>query len=188
MRICVYCSSSAAVEGIYVRAARELGRLIGERGHELIYGGCRVGLMGELARSAKAAGGRVIGIIPQQFIARGLAYEEADEMLPVHSLAERKALMVQRAEAFVALPGGFGTLDELADVLTRKQLGEARGAIVLLNVDGFYDYLLAHLEQLYRLNFAKADMRRLYNVAATPAEALDCIERHVDIKLPLKWF
>lgn len=188
MRICVYCSSSSAVDEVYVRAARELGRLIGARGHVLVYGGCDLGLMGELGRAVKAAGGQVVGVIPRWLKDGGLAFREADELLVVETLAERKALMEGRAEAFVALPGGFGTLDELFQTLTLKQLGQLRGAIVLLNIGGFYDHLLAHFERLYQQRFAKAEFRQLYRVVTQPVEALEHIESYTGIELPSKWF
>jgi hypothetical protein len=154
----------------------------------LVYGGCDLGLMGELGRAAKAAGGQVVGIIPRRLKEYGLAFAGADEMLVVESMAERKALMERKAEAFIALPGGFGTLDELLQAMTLKQLGYLQGAIVLLNVAGFYDHLLAHFEQLYQQRFAKAEFRQLYHVAERPAKALGYIESYASIELPRKWF
>jgi len=188
MRICVYCSSSSAVDSVYVQAARELGRLIGARGHALIYGGANVGLMRELARAVKAEGGHVTGVVPERLRRLGLADGEADELLYTATMAERKALMEQRAEAFVALPGGFGTLEELLQVLTLKQLGYLRGAVVVLNTAGFYEHLLAHWEELYRQRFAKEDYRALYHVAQTPLEALEHIEGYTEPDLPTKWY
>jgi len=188
LRICVYCSSSSAVDEVYAQAARELGRLIGMRGHALVYGGCDLGLMGELGRAVKDVGGQVVGIIPRRLEEYGLAFEGADEMIVVESMAERKTLMEKKAEAFIALPGGFGTLDELVQVMTLKQLGYLQGAIVLLNVAGFYDHLLAHFERLYQQHFAKAEFRQLYRVVAHPAEALEYIESYTGIELPRKWF
>ena len=146
------------------------------RGHSLVYGGGNIGLMGELARAVKASGGRVVGVIPQSMVESGLAYEGADRMVVTESLAERKAYMEQHADAFVALPGGLGTLEELTQVIALKQLGQISAAIVLLNVAGFYDHLLAHLERICRLRFAGPECRRLYQVAASPGEALDYIE------------
>ncbi len=187
MRICVYCSSSSAVAGVYNRAARELGRLIASRGHTLVYGGCDVGTMGELARAATVAGGRVVGVIPKRFQEYGLAYTQADETLVTDTLAERKALMVHNADAFVAMPGGLGTLDELSEVLTLKQLGEVHGPVTLLNIEGFYEHLLAHFERLYQLCFARPEYRQLYHVASTAAEALEYIENYQQEALPDKW-
>lgn len=188
MRICVYCSSSSAVDEVYSRAAHELGQLLASRGHSLVYGGANVGIMGELAKAVKAAGGQVMGVIPRRFQEYGLAYEQADEIVVTESMAERKALMERHADAFVALPGGFGTLEELVQVMTLKQLGYVRGPIVLLNIAGFYDHLLAHFERFYRQCFAKPAYRRLYHVTDSPQGAMNYIDGYVDTALPQKWF
>ena len=130
MRICVYCSSSSAVEEIYYSGARELGRLIATRGHSLVYGGGHIGVMGELARAVAAGGGHVTGVIPRSMKESGLAYERADEMIVTESMAQRKAYMEQNADAVVALPGGFGTREELTQVLIRAhRLAQYRGLL-----------------------------------------------------------
>ena len=188
MRICVYCSSSSAVGEGFNQAARELGRLMAARGHVLVYGGGNVGLMGEIARAVKSSGGYVLGIIPRRFVEFELAFEEADELIVTESMAERKALMEDHAEAFIALPGGFGTLEELSQVITLKQLDYVHGPIVLLNTEGFYHHLLAHFEELFRLHFAKPQYRQLYYVADRPGEAIDHIEQYGAPLLPQKWF
>ncbi len=188
MRICVYCSSSSAVDQVYHDAAREFGGLLATRGHSLIYGGGRVGLMGELARAVKKEGGHIVGVIPRRLEEFDLAYQEADEIIVTESMAERKHVMEQHAQAYVVLPGGFGTLEEMAQALTLKQLKYIRGAMVLLNVSGFYDPLLAYFEQLYAKSFARPIHRQLYHVADTPAAALDHIENYRHSPLPEKWF
>jgi uncharacterized protein (TIGR00730 family) len=188
MRICVYCSSSSAVAEVYCQAARDLGRSMAYRGHTLVYGGCDVGVMGAIARAVKEAGGRVMGIVPRQLDESGLTYREANEIIITESMAERKEAMEQNAEAFIALPGGLGTLDELAELLTLKQLGYVHGPIVILNTEEFYNDLLAHFERLYRERFAKPEYRMLYHVSPTPHEALEHIEHHVENPLPRKWY
>jgi cytokinin riboside 5'-monophosphate phosphoribohydrolase len=188
MHIAVYCSSSGGVAEVYKQAARDLGHLIAMRGHSLIYGGCDVGTMGIVARATQESGGRVLGVVPRAFLEAGLAYLQADELLVVDSMAERKACMLARSEACIALPGGLGTLDELADTLTSKQLGWNHGPIVLLNTAGFYVHLLAHLEQLYALSFARQEYRQLYHVAMAPDEALTYLETYREPDLPGKWF
>ncbi|MBN1399673.1 MAG: TIGR00730 family Rossman fold protein [Anaerolineae bacterium] len=194
LQICVYCSSSAAVHAAYVEAACTLGRELATRGHALIYGGADVGLMGALARAVHQAGGTVIGVIPRRLAERDLMFCQADEMLVAETMAERKRLMEERAEAFVALPGGFGTLEELLQVLTLKQLGYLQAPIVLLNVKAEpsamrpFDHLLAHFEWLYQERFAKPDYRALYHVADTPVQALDYVESYTAPALPSKWF
>jgi hypothetical protein len=188
MRICVYCSSSAAVDEAYVTAARELGALIAAGGHSLVYGGCHVGLMGDVARAVKEGGGLVLGVVPRRIADLGLVYAQADELVITETMAERKALMEARSDAFVAMPGGFGTLEETLQALTLKQLGYLQGPIVLLNTLGFYGDLLAHFRRLYYERFARPEYARLYHVAATPRETMDHIEGYRDEALPGKWF
>ena len=186
--ICVYSSSSDAVAAEYVRAAVELGRLIGERGMELVYGGANVGLMGTLARAAKNAGGRVTGVIPRAIAARGLAFGDADELVLTDTLRERKAVMEERAGTFIALPGGFGTLEETLEAITLKQLGIHDKPVVFVNTAGFYDGLLGLFERFYELDFAKAESRSLYHVAPGPEEAMAYIETYSPVVFPEKWF
>lgn len=187
MRICVYCGSSTELDVVYIEAARELGRLIAARGHSLVYGAGNIGLMGELAAAVKEAGGHVTGVIPQRLVAYGLASEHIDELIVTETMAERKAIMESKAQGFIALPGGFGTLEELFQVLTLKQLHYLQAPIVLLNIAGFYDALLGCLEQLYAQHFARAEARMSYLVASSAAEALDEIEGYKGAELPLKW-
>jgi hypothetical protein len=163
--ICVFCSSSDAVAPIFVDAANELGALIAQCGYTLVYGGSNVGLMGVIARAVHAHGGCVIGVIPQTIHARGIAYNTADELIVTRDLRERKAVMEARADAFVALPGGFGTLEEVVEVITLKQLQTHAKPIVLLNTGGFYDPLVALFEHFYEQRFARPDQRQLYHFA-----------------------
>jgi cytokinin riboside 5'-monophosphate phosphoribohydrolase len=185
--ICVYCSSSDAVASEYVEAARALGELIGRRGHELVYGGGRVGLMGVLARAARAAGAPVTGVIPEALEAKGLAYRDGTRILVTRTMRERKAAMEERADAFVALPGGFGTLEELLEIVTLRQLGYHAKAIAIVNTCGFYDHLLQQFERLYERYFAKPDFRLLYHVAEGPEDAIAYTESYRPTPLPQKW-
>jgi len=189
LHICVYCSSSSAVSEAHKEAARELGRLIGTGRHSLVYGGAQVGLMGELASAVKATGGRVIGVLPKLFKERDdIVYAEADEIIETESMAERKTIMAQRSEAFIALPGGFGTMEELLEIMTLKQLGYLQGPIVIVNTAGFYEHLLAHFEHLYQQRFAKSAYRQLYHVSERPADAMDYITHYAGAQMPPKWF
>jgi uncharacterized protein (TIGR00730 family) len=183
--ICVYCSSSEGVSTDYVQATEELGRSIAQRGYTLIFGGGEIGLMGALARAATAGGGRVVGVIPEKLAQ--LAYEKADEMIITKDLRERKAVMADRADAFIALPGGFGTLEELLEMLTLKQLSFHNKPLVLINTNGFYDPLITLFEQIYARGFTKAVYRSLYHVALDPGDALDYIDSYHPIELPKKW-
>jgi len=187
VRICVYCSSSSAVDGVYVDETRRLGRLMGLRGHELVYGGGGVGLMGELADAARAAGARVTGVMPEAFVPKGVTYPALDELVVTRGMRERKAEMEARAEAFIALPGGFGTLDELLEILTLKQLGFHTKAVALVDVAGFFTPLREQLERLCAQRFAKDAYRALYHFAPEAAAALDYVEGYRSGGLPEKW-
>jgi len=161
----VYAGSSVDVDQRYHRAARALGARLAVRGDALVYGGTSLGLMGELASAVRAGGGHVTGVIPALLADRGLADPDCDELVVTADLGERKRAMVERAEAFVALPGGFGTLEELLEVLTLKQLGVHDRPVVLLDVDGFYGPLLATFEHLVERGFADRSAARRWAVA-----------------------
>jgi len=184
--ICVYAASSDTVDSVYREAAAELGADAARRGMTLVYGGAHVGLMRAAAEAAQSAGGPVIGVIPRAIEERGLAHGGADELHITRDMRERKAEMERRADAFIALPGGFGTLEELAEILVLRQLRYHAKPIVLLNTAGFYDPLLALFEHFYESRFAKPEHRALYAVATTPAEALDRAAEP-PTELPEKW-
>jgi cytokinin riboside 5'-monophosphate phosphoribohydrolase len=188
MRICVYCSSSDRVDRAYVEAAHSLAYAMATRGHELIYGGASVGLMGQVARAMSARGGRVMGIIPRNFSQRELMYTDADELIITDSIVERKGLMIRHADAFMALPGGFGTLEEISEVLTLKQLGDLTQPIVLFNTNGFYEPLLSFFERMFTDAFARPEYRHLYHITADAGDALRYIEGYTATPFPLKWF
>lgn len=143
--ICVYCGSRNGSEPYFVEHARQLGQLLGERGIRLVYGGASVGLMGAVADAALAAGGQVTGIIPEQLMARELGHRQIQELIVVPSMHVRKTTMAARADAFLALPGGIGTLEELFEIWTWAQLGLHQKPIGLFNDHGYYDGLLAFL-------------------------------------------
>lgn len=145
-KICVFCSSSDSLPGAYRDAAVALGEAIATRYGELIWGGARLGLMGLLAESVQRHGGRVTGVIPRVLVEAGIAYASADALVETKDLRERKAEMERRADGFVVLPGGFGTLEETLEIITLRQLGQAHQPLVILNVDGYYDGLAAFFE------------------------------------------
>jgi len=140
--ICVYCSSSDRVDPRYLAVGDRMGQLIAKRGDTLVWGGGSTGLMGSVARSTQAAGGRVVGVIPEALTNMEVAYENADELIVTQTMRERKQLLDERSDAFVVLPGGFGTLEELAEIHVLKVLGYSDRPLVLVNADGFYDPLL----------------------------------------------
>lgn len=176
--ICVFCSSSTQIAIRHFATADEVGQLLGQRGYTLIYGGGNVGLMGQLARSVHAHQGRVVGVIPERLKAiEGVAYDVADELITTETMQERKATMYRRADAFVVLPGGFGTLEEFLEVLTLRQLGYHDKGIVLVNTYGFFDPLLRFFDHLYQEKAARRQHRPAYYVAETPEEALHYLEQ-----------
>ena len=176
LSICVFCSSAGGLPEPHRSTARDLGRELAVRGHRLVYGGGNVGLMGEVARSVHANGGTVVGVIPQGLVDRELAYDPADELLVTETLRERKAEMDARADAFVALPGGFGTLEELLEVLTLRQLRLHDRPVVLVNVAGYWDPFLAMVSDMVAQGFAPLGQGALFQVARTAAEAVDLAE------------
>jgi cytokinin riboside 5'-monophosphate phosphoribohydrolase len=168
--LCVYCSSSRELAPAYTEAAEAVGRGLVGRGWGLIYGGGKVGLMGALARGVKAAGGRVVGVIPEFMKARELAFHEADELVIVATMAERKQAMIARADGFLALPGGIGTLEEIAEVLTLRYLALMKKPAVFYNQAGYYDDLLRFFDRMIRERFRASGMLGLYAVASTVEE------------------
>jgi uncharacterized protein (TIGR00730 family) len=162
--ICVYCGSSADVAQSYKDAAVHLGREAGERGIEIIYGGGRVGLMGLVADSAIAAGGKVTGIIPSHILELEVAHQTLTELIVVENMHQRKMMMFERSEAFVILPGGLGTLDEAFEILTWKQLGLHRKPIIVANIDGYWDRLLALVDHGVDEGFIRSRHARLFAV------------------------
>jgi uncharacterized protein (TIGR00730 family) len=174
-RICVFCGSRSGSKPIYADGARRLGKAIAARGLELVYGAGHVGLMGVLADAALAAGGRVVGVIPRSLVVRELAHRGLSEMIVVDTMHERKARMADRAEAFLALPGGYGTLDELFEILTWAQLGIHGKPIGLINTDGYFDSLLAWIDRSVSEEFVRPAYRALLRVGREPEETLAAV-------------
>ncbi|MFQ5571271.1 MAG: TIGR00730 family Rossman fold protein [Rhodothermales bacterium] len=180
LNICIYCSSSNHVEAGYFDVAEETGRLLAERRFTLVYGGGNVGLMGRMARSVHAHGGQVVGVIPEALKQReGVAYDVADQLITTATMQKRKAIMFTRADAFMVLPGGFGTLEEFLEVLTLRQLGYHNKPIALVNTDGFYDPLLELFDHFFRERFAHKHSRAFYYIASDPEDALRHIEAYI---------
>jgi uncharacterized protein (TIGR00730 family) len=172
-RVCVYAGSNFGTDPAYADGARALAATLAERGIGLVYGGGNVGLMGVLADTAMAAGGEVIGIMPRALIEREIGHRGITELREVDSMHERKAQMADLADAFIAVPGGIGTLEELIEVYTWSQLGLHRKGCGLLNVNGYYDALAAFLDHATTQGFLKPEHRGILTVASDPAELLD---------------
>ena len=184
--ICVFCGSNAGRSAVYADAARALACAIAAQGLTLVYGGGNIGLMGVLAETALAAGGRVIGVTPRRLLEKEVVHRGLTELRVVESMHERKALMAELSDAFIALPGGLGTFEETFEVLTWTQLGFHRKPCGLLNVAGFYDRLTAFLDHAVAERFLKAEHRDMVLVGSDP-EAL--IARLGSYRLPevSKW-
>jgi cytokinin riboside 5'-monophosphate phosphoribohydrolase len=185
--LCVYCSSSDRLDPKYYAAASAIGAEMVRHGWSLVYGGGKTGLMGAVARAVKLSGGRVIGVIPDFMKARELAYDEADELITVVTMRERKLLMETRADAFLSLPGGWGTLEEIMEILTLRQLDVLRKPCVFFNQDGFYDELLAFFGKMVAEKFNKASNLDLFSVAKTYEEVFAQLDRGT-VAAETKWF
>ena len=186
-RICVFCGSRPGSRPEYLEAARQLGSLLAERRIGLVYGGASVGVMGALANAALRAGSEVIGVIPESLVRWEVAHDHLTEMKVVNSMHERKALMAELSDAVIALPGGFGTFEELFETITWSQLGIERKPIGVLNVGGFYDGLLALVEHAIEEGFVPAQDRALILHAAEPAVLLDRIVNYEPPVPTRKW-
>jgi hypothetical protein len=160
-RICVFCGSNSGTNPVYREAAAALGRLLADRKIELVYGGGNIGLMGVLADAALAAGGRVIGVIPDSLIAKEVGHAGLTELRIVRSMHERKALMADLSDGFIAMPGGFGTVEEFCEIVTWSQLGIHAKPCGVLNVDCYYDPLLRLFDHAVHEGFLRAENRRL---------------------------
>jgi uncharacterized protein (TIGR00730 family) len=176
-RVCVFCGSSPGSKPEYRAEAVGLGQLLGEAGLGLVYGGAHAGLMGALADSALDHGIEVIGVIPRSLSGIEVAHQGLTKLVLVETMHERKALMAKEADAFVALPGGFGTLDEFFEILTWAQLGIHAKPCVLINTAGYYDHLLSFLQVAIDQGFLKQKNHTLINVVPNSAEALKVIQQ-----------
>jgi uncharacterized protein (TIGR00730 family) len=171
--VCVFCGSNAGVRSLYLEAARDTGRLIAERGLRLIYGGASVGLMGALADAAIGAGGEVVGVMPRALIEKEIAHSGLAKLHDVTSMHERKALMSDLSDAFLALPGGAGTLEEVFEIWTWAQLGHHRKPVGLLNAGNYFDLLIAFLDHQEREKFVRHEHRDMLIVESQPEPILD---------------
>ncbi len=172
MNICVFCGSSTGSEPIYHEAAHELGTLIGSSQNTLVYGGGNVGLMGIVADATLQAGGKVVGVIPEFLQRREVAHHGLTQLEVVDTMHQRKQRMAEMTDAFIAMPGGWGTLDELAEILTWRQLGLIQSPIGILNTNSFFDHLLEQMRLMTRHGFLGHGSLEVLNVAPSPNELL----------------
>lgn len=171
--ICVYCASSPQIAPVYFKAAERLGYLLAEKGINLIDGAGKVGLMGCLNNTVLAAGGTVTGVIPRFMVERGWHHSGLTQLVETETMHERKSLMARMSDAVIALPGGCGTMEELLEVITWKQLGLYIKPIVVLNIQGFYNPLIEMLEKAIGQQFMRREHESLWQVAFTPEEAVE---------------
>jgi uncharacterized protein (TIGR00730 family) len=180
-RICVFCGSNTGTRPVYTEAAETLGKLLAGRQIALVYGGGKVGLMGKLANAVLTAGGEVTGVIPQSLMRKEIAHAGLTDLRVVDSMHQRKALMADLSDAFIALPGGFGTFEEFCEIVTWAQLGLHRKPCGVLNVSGYYDHLLGLFDHAVNQRFLNPLNRSLVIAAHDPQELLD---RLAEFKVP----
>jgi uncharacterized protein (TIGR00730 family) len=178
-RLAIYCGSATPTDPSFIETAQRVGRALAERGIGVVYGGGKLGLMGAVADSALAAGGEVIGVIPEALVNAEVAHRGLSELHVVPGMHQRKQLFTDLADGFVTLPGGTGTMDELWEALSWAQLGYHSDPVGLLNVHGFYDHLLAFWEKMGEVGFVRAQHRDLLIVGETLEELLEKMAAHV---------
>lgn len=176
--ICVFASASNNINEIYFKTAHELGATIANNRYDVIYGGSNLGLMGEVTNSARLRGSEIIGVMPEKLYNLGINPGECSRFILTKGMRERKAKMDELSQAIIALSGGFGTLEELAEMIVQKQLGYNNKPIVILNTNSFYDNLIKFFDDIINQNFAPKISQEIYFVAKTPAEALEYINNY----------
>ena len=183
MNICVYGASSSDIDKSFITAAENLGKSMAKRSHTLIFGAGAEGIMGAAARGVASCGGKVIGIAPGFFNVDGVLYDKCDELIRTVTMRERKQLMEEKSDAFIMAPGGIGTMDEFFEILTLKQLSRHTKALVIFNVNGYFDNLISLMEHAISENFIKPKCRNLYRVFSDIDAMLDYIEGYVPTDL-----
>ncbi len=173
--VCVYCASSSKIKSAYFEAAQELGRLLAQHDMRCVCGAGNQGLMGAVADSVLDNGGRVLGVIPQFMIDEGWCHPRLTETIVTDDMHERKERMAQEADAVIALPGGCGTMEELVEIITWKQLGLFLNPIVILNIDGYYTPLIEMLQRAMDENFMRPEHATMWQVVSTPQEAIEAM-------------
>jgi len=176
--ICVFASSSNYLEDEYYKAASELGTLLGQNGYDITYGGSTLGLMWACASKVKENGGKVYGVMPKKLADMGCKTDNCDEFWLTQGMRERKAQLDKISDGVIALAGGFGTLEELSEMIVQKQLGYNKKPIVILNTNGFYNKLNEFFEEIIEKKFANKNVRSLYFIAKTPQEAIDYLKNY----------
>lgn len=185
--VCVFCASSADIDKRYLEDARELGRRLAQGGWRCVNGGGAVGLMGAVTDGALDAGGEVTGVIPKFMVDNGWCYDRLEDVIVTADMHQRKQAMSDMATAVIALPGGVGTLEELIETLTWRQLGLVRYPVIILNTLGYYDRLLELLHHAIGEGFMKPSHQQLWQVATTPGEAITLLENYQPVEIESKY-
>lgn len=180
MKISVFAASSSKIPEEYFSVASELGRVIAQNGHDTVFGGGGIGLMGALADNAMKYGGKVIGVIPEFMVNNGWGHNGINETIVTADMNSRKKKIFEISDAVVALPGGVGTLEELSEAITLKQLGLFKGPIIILNTSGFYKNLLDYFDQLVNQNFMRKEHKNIWEVVSNPEDVLKYIDNYKD--------
>ena len=185
--VCVYCSSSNTLDESYYVSARELGTLLGQNNMNLVYGGSNVGLMYEVAKNAQLNGAKIYGVMPEKFQDWGLQQPNLTKLIITKDMRERKATMEKHADAFIAMPGGFGTFEEIFEILVAKQLSYHNKPVIFMNFDGYYDNMFKMFDTVYQNSFAKEETKTLYFIANTLEEMFDYIQNYQAKEFVMKW-
>lgn len=180
MNICIFAASSSKIDRSYLDAASLLGSMLADEGHNIIYGGGGIGLMGALADAAMKKGAKITGVIPSFMQINGWGHDGIDEIIVTEDMGSRKKKMFELSDAVIALPGGIGTLEELTEAITMKQLGLFRGPLVILNINSYYDGLINFLESIIEKGFMRHVHKKIWSVADDPARALEAVRRYRD--------
>ena len=177
-RVCVFASSSNFLDEVYYEDAKELGKLLGQNNYDIVYGGSNLGLMWACASKVKEYGGKITGVMPEKLHNMGVFTEGCDEFIITTGMRERKAKIDEISDAVITLAGGFGTLEEISEMIVQKQLGYNKKPIIILNTNGFYSKLNEFFEEIIEQKFANKNMRKIYYIAQTPAEAIKYLKNY----------
>jgi len=187
-KVCVFASSSNYVNPVFFEDAKLLGELLGKNGYDIVYGGSTLGLMWACAGQVKQNGGKIYGVMPVKLANMGCRTDNCDEFVMAEGMRDRKDMMDKMSDAVIALAGGFGTLEELSEMIVQKQLGYNKKPVVILNTDGFYDNLLRFFDTIISEKFANTTAGKIFYIANTPQEAVNYINNYVEPdKTPSKY-
>ena len=185
--LCIYCSSSNDLPEKFYKISKELGDMLAQKGYNMVYGGSTRGMMGAIADNALKNGAEVIGVMPEKFQDWGLQQPNLTKLIITKDMRERKATMEKHADAFIAMPGGFGTFEEIFEILVAKQLNYHSKPVIFMNFDGYYDNMFKMFDTVYQNNFAKQETKTLYFIANTLEEMFDYIQNYQAKEFVMKW-